>query len=156
MVKKYRQKNKKGKNYRKGQEGCIELKCTNGSKRSTLQQINKRHFPRNRILEVIVHTKLSNFPSSKMSNSNVNNIRFYEQHYTKEQVSRDEHKNIYCTINSGDFDSCKKLTHLNIPGGHLVKTGAFSNCDNLMEVKISEETQIEEGAFPEHTTVIVE
>lgn len=156
MAKKYRQKNKKGKNYRKGHEGCIELKCSNGSKRSTLQQINKRHFPRNRIREIIVHSKLSNFPSCKMSNSNVNSIRFYEQHYTKEQLSRDEHKNIYCTINEGDFDSCNKLTELYIPGGHLVKSGAFSNCDNLYEVRISPETQIEDGAFPDHTIVMVE
>lgn len=154
MAKKYRQKNKKGKNYKQTKEGCLELKCSNGSKRVTLQQLNRRHFPRNRIEEVVVHTKLSNFPKNKMSNSHIKNIRFHEHHYTKEQIKKEENKIIYCTINDGDFSNCNNLTQLYIPRGHLVKKGAFSNCENLYEVTINEDSQIEEGAFPKHTNIM--
>ena len=153
---KYRQKNKKCKNYRTGKEACIELKCSNGTKRSTIQQISRRHFPRNRINEIVVHTKLNNFPGDKMSRSNVSNIRFYEQYYTKDQLSREEDKNIFCIINEGNFSHCNKLKKLYIPGGHLVKNGAFRDCDNLTEVVISKNAQVEEDAFPHHTNIIIE
>ena len=80
-------------------------------KRSTLQQINKRHFLV-RIMEVIVHTKLSN-SGNKMSNSNINTIRFYEQHYTKEQIGRDEHKIFIVQLIMVIL--MVEVTHLNIP-----------------------------------------
>ena len=156
MTKKYRHKNKKCKNYRKGNEGCIEIKCTNGSKRMTPEQMTKRHFPKRRMRGLVIHSKLSDLPYDKIFNSNVEKIRFYEQYYSKDQINKGEHKSIYCTINGGDFENCHKLTELNIPWGHLIKKDAFLNCSKIKNVLISEGSKIEEGAFPLYTNIIME
>ena len=157
MTKKYRQKNKKGKNYRnRGDNGSIELKCTNGSKRVIPEQMMRRHFPKRRIREITIHSKINHLPYGKIYDSNVENIVFYTQYYDKTQISNDLHKTIYFTINSGDFENCNKLKKVTIPWGHLVKKEAFHNCKNLQEVVLKEGCIIEDGAFPSHTNVVYE